>query len=151
MRTRRRVHVAVMSLAVALSLAGCGTSSTPDFDPTGLLDFLDTKKPLPGERKPVFPEGVPGVERGVPKELTKGYQQQQAETPPDQPTETEKRAVPEKPKPVKKAAAKKKLAPRVQPEPVEEEAPPAAQRPASPQQPAANPFPAPLPSGSFSR
>jgi len=150
MRPGRRARVALMSLAVALSLAGCGTSSTPDFDPTGLLDFLDTKKPLPGERKPVFPEGVPGVERGVPKELTKGYQQQ-AETPPDQPAETEKQAAPEKPKPVKKAAVKKKPAPRVQPQPAEDEAPPAAQRPASPQQPAASPFPAPLPSGSFSR
>ncbi len=32
-----------------------------------MLDFLDTKKKLPGERKPVFPDGVPGLEQGVPK------------------------------------------------------------------------------------
>ena len=43
-----------------------------NFDPSDLLDFLDTKKKLPGERKPVFPEGVPGLEQGVPKELYKG-------------------------------------------------------------------------------
>ena len=47
------------------------------FDPSDLLDFLDTKKKLPGERKPVFPEGVPGLEQGVPKDLYKGSRQQQ--------------------------------------------------------------------------
>ncbi len=71
LRLGRGVSAAAASLVLALALSGCGTSSTPDLDPSGFLDFLDTKKPLPGERKPVFPEGVPGVERGVPKELTK--------------------------------------------------------------------------------
>ena len=42
-----------------------------------MLDFLDTKKKLPGERKPVFPDGVPGLEQGVPKELYKGAAQEQ--------------------------------------------------------------------------
>ena len=42
-----------------------------------MLDFLDTKKKLPGERKPVFPDGVPGLEQGVPKELYKGAHQDQ--------------------------------------------------------------------------
>ena len=42
------------------------------WDPSDLLDFLDTKKKLPGDRKPVFPEGVPGLEQGVPKDLYKG-------------------------------------------------------------------------------
>ena len=32
------------------------------------------KKPLPGERRAVFPEGVPGVPQGVPREMVKGYQ-----------------------------------------------------------------------------
>ena len=45
------------------------------FDPSDLLDFLDTKKKLPGERKAVFPEGVPGLEQGVPKDLYKGSRQ----------------------------------------------------------------------------
>ena len=56
--------------------AGCagGMSS---FDPSDLLDFLDTKKKLPGERKPVFPDGVPGLEQGVPRDLYKGSRQEQ--------------------------------------------------------------------------
>jgi len=51
------------------------------FDPSDLLDFLDTKKKLPGDRKPVFPEGVPGLEQGVPKDLYKGASQQQVVDP----------------------------------------------------------------------
>ncbi|WP_274038000.1 hypothetical protein, partial [Escherichia coli] len=56
-------------------------ASGGSFDPSDLLDFLDTKKKLPGERKPVFPEGVPGLEQGVPKDLYKGAQQQQMADP----------------------------------------------------------------------
>ena len=37
-----------------------------------MFDFLDTKKKAPGERKPVFPEGVPGITQGVPKEMVRG-------------------------------------------------------------------------------
>ena len=44
-----------------------------------MLDLLDTKKKLPGERKPVFPDGVPGLEQGVPKELYKGASQEQTD------------------------------------------------------------------------
>src|SRR3954469_2429305 len=75
MRSQRLIAAAV---AVALSgaLAGC-SSSIGNWDPTDLLDFLDTKKKLPGERKPVFPEGVPGLEQGVPKSLYKGSAQEQ--------------------------------------------------------------------------
>ena len=66
------------TLALAAPLAGCG-SALPDinnFDPTELvnLDFLSRKKPLPGERKPLFTGGVPGVARGVPPDLVKGNQ-----------------------------------------------------------------------------
>src|SRR2546423_869394 len=46
------------------------------WNPPDLLDFLDTKKRLPGERKPVFPEGVPGLEQGVPKDLYKSNVEQ---------------------------------------------------------------------------
>ena len=44
------------------------------FDPTDLFnsDIFVTKKKLPGERQPVFPEGMPGVPQGVPAELIKG-------------------------------------------------------------------------------
>ena len=60
----------------ALLLSACsGTSG--NFDPTDWItgEFFDTKTKLPGERKPVFPSGVPGVPEGVPPELVKGNQQ----------------------------------------------------------------------------
>jgi len=66
---QRLVSVSVL-IALSAALSGCGSMS--NWDPMDMLDFLDTKKKLPGERKPVFPEGVPGVQQGVPKELYKG-------------------------------------------------------------------------------
>src|SRR4029078_13038166 len=92
MRRLQRLIAASVLVALSSALAGCG--SLGNFDPTDLLDFLDTKKKLPGDRKPVFPEGVPGLEQGVPRELYKGaaeesarqaevQQQQAAETPAD--------------------------------------------------------------------
>jgi len=70
MRSQRLIAAAVV-VALSGALAGC-SSSIGNWDPTDLMDFLDTKKKLPGERKPVFPDGVPGLEQGVPKELYKG-------------------------------------------------------------------------------
>jgi hypothetical protein len=75
MRSQRLIAAAVV-IALSGALAGC-SSSLSNWDPTDLLDFLDTKKKLPGERKPVFPGGVPGLEQGVPKDLYKGANQQQ--------------------------------------------------------------------------
>ena len=80
MRVSQRLIAATVLAALSCALAGCGTNGS--FDPTDALDFLDTKKKLPGDRKPVFPEGVPGVEQGVPKELYKGAQQQPQDVPP---------------------------------------------------------------------
>src|SRR6187402_3684961 len=76
MRRSQRLIATAVVVALSGALAGCagGMSS---FDPSDLLDFLDTKKKLPGERKPVFPEGVPGLEQGVPKDLYKGSRQEQ--------------------------------------------------------------------------
>jgi hypothetical protein len=42
-------------------------------DSLDTFEIFDSKKKLTGERKPVFPEGVPGVASGVPPELMKGY------------------------------------------------------------------------------
>ena len=70
MRRLQRVVSASVLIALSGALAGCGSMS--NWDPMDMLDFLDTKKKLPGERKPVFPEGVPGLQQGVPKELYKG-------------------------------------------------------------------------------
>src|ERR1700710_172035 len=75
MRRPQRLIAATVLVALSSALAGCG--SMGNLDPTDLLDFLDTKKKLPGERKPVFPGGVPGLEQGVPKDLYKGANQQQ--------------------------------------------------------------------------
>ena len=188
-RSQRLIATAVL-VALSGALAGCG-GGLNNFDPTDMLDFLDTKKKLPGERKPVFPEGVPGLEQGVPKELYKGAQQQPDEqsvqagptaaappaeepktkrlsrskaksppvssTTPAQPAETEAApeedgsttAAPPAPKPAKVARKRanslssdnKSAAPA----PATGQAQPAQQTQAAPA------FPAPLPSGSFSR
>ena len=78
MRRPQRLIATAVVIALSGVLAGCagGMSS---FDPSDMLDFLDTKKKLPGERKPVFPEGVPGLEQGVPKDLYKGSRQEQVD------------------------------------------------------------------------
>src|SRR6267378_6281772 len=77
MRRFQRLIAASVLIALSGALAGCGGGGgISSFDPSDLLDFLDTKKKLPGERKPVFPDGVPGLEQGVPKDLYKGAQQQ---------------------------------------------------------------------------
>ena len=51
----------LLAAALSLGLAGCES---------GALDFLDfmspSKKPVPGERKPVFPAGIPGIEYNAP-------------------------------------------------------------------------------------
>src|SRR3954453_8923350 len=71
----QRLTAATVVIALSGVLAGCSSSLT-NWEPSDLLDFLDTKKKLPGERKPVFPEGVPGLEQGVPKELYKSNVEQ---------------------------------------------------------------------------
>ena len=76
MRRSQRLIAAAVLIALSGALAGC-SGSLSNWDPTDMLDFLDTKKKMPGERKPVFPEGVPGLEQGVPRELYKGAAQQQ--------------------------------------------------------------------------
>jgi hypothetical protein len=65
--------------ALGLALAGCTPGG--QFDPTTLLanDMFDTKSKLKGDRQPVFPNGVPGTNSGIPQDLVKGYQ-----PPPDQ-------------------------------------------------------------------
>ena len=94
MRHRRFVLIASL-LAFGLTLSACDT-----FDPT---EMFNNKKKLPGERKAVFPEGVPGVPQGVPADLVKGYQ------PPPEPV-PEPRVVEEKPKPKPKPKPRPKQA-----------------------------------------
>ncbi len=109
MRRSQRLIAAAVVIALSGVLAGC-SSGLSNFDPSDLLDFLDTKKKLPGERKPVFPDGVPGLEQGVPKELYKGSRQEQidqqnaaaaaaAAAPPPEPAPKGKRSAKGKGKP----------------------------------------------------
>jgi len=185
MRRPQRLIAAAVLIALSGALAGCSTGFS-NWDPTDLLDFLDTKKKLPGDRKPVFPEGVPGLEQGVPRELYKGSRQEQidqqnaqaaaaaAAPPPAEPKS--KRAAKGKSKPPATASTEPAAAPDPDAVPEQEgstaAAPPApkpkkivrkrttapppdqpAAQPAQPAQPqqSAAPFPAPMPSGTFTR
>ena len=98
-------------LAFGLALAGCDS-----FDPLDKLADFDimgvSKKPLPGERRPVFDQGVPGVPQGVPPELVKGYQ-----PPPEAPPPVIEAKPEKKPKP-------KKVAAKPRPQRVQQPAPP---------------------------
>src|SRR5260370_17787939 len=60
-----RLVLAAIVAATGRVLWGCDGLDT--------WEIWDSKKKLTGERKPVFPEGVPGVASGVPPELMKGY------------------------------------------------------------------------------
>ena len=134
MRHRRTLLVASL-LAFGLTASGCST-----FDPT---EWFSTKKPLPGERREVFPQGVPGVPQGVPPEMVEGYKPAPEPVP-------EPRVVEERPKP------KPKPKPKPMPKPVEAAAPRTTSTGSSPQAtqapwPEAPPTPArpaPTPSGS---
>src|SRR5258705_6915504 len=180
MRCSQRLIAAAIVIALSGALGGC-SSGMSNFDPSDLLDFLDTKKKLPGERKPVFPEGVPGLEQGVPKELYKGSRQQQID---EQNAQAAAAAAAPPPEPPSKSASKSKSKGK-QAEPAEAANPDAAseeegstaaapsppkpqkivrrrttapppdqapvQQPAPSQQQSTSSFPAPLPSGTFSR
>ena len=125
-----RTALVIGALALGLMLGGCET-----FDPTDMFssDIFSTKKKLPGDRKPVFPEGTPGVPQGVPPDLVKGYQQQTEQEAPQAAVE------PEKPK------AKPKPKPKVVAKPAESQPTSVTVRPAEPSGPqgGASPWPDP--------
>ncbi|OQW54235.1 MAG: hypothetical protein A4S14_00675, partial [Proteobacteria bacterium SG_bin9] len=86
----RRLIVATVLVAMSAVLSGCGSmSGLSNFEPGDLFDFLDTKKKLPGERKAVFPEGVPGLEQGVPRDLYRGARASAVAEPPPPPVVAE--------------------------------------------------------------
>jgi outer membrane biosynthesis protein TonB len=80
MRRTNRLLTAVTLVALSGMLAACENFDMDKFDILG----LNEKKKLPGERKELFPQGVPGVTQGVPPEYVKGYQ-----PPPDTPATAE--------------------------------------------------------------
>jgi hypothetical protein len=130
-----RVTRVIFLLPLLLALGGCETSgfwdsannvqdkvqdALSDFNPFGTA-----KKPLPGERRAVFPEGVPGVQQGVPQDLYRGNQQA-GETPP-----AAAPAPAPEPKAAKGKATKSKVAKKTQrrQQPAEEQEPAAAETP----------------------
>jgi hypothetical protein len=140
MRSRARL-VLVAVVAAGPVLSAC--SSLPDLDSIG--EIWDSKKKLAGERKPVFPEGVPGVSSGVPPELVKGYREPESGV--ADPAKAAAEAVAEEPK--SKPAPKKPAAQRTAAKPK----PPAqtqAQAPAATQPPPAQAaWPSPQPQAAW--
>jgi hypothetical protein len=136
----------LLRLVVALAVATPLLAACADFD-ADKLDFfhLNEKKKLPGERKPLFPDGVPGVSNGVPPDLVKGYQ------PPPQAAEAEPPEA-EKPKPKLRPRVAKQAIPgppatRITVQPGQNPPPSGQQQPApdqqQPPQQAQSPWPAP--------
>src|SRR5690242_15659320 len=166
MRTIHRAVVLALLIGIAPVIAGC-----TDFDPDKLdVLGLNQKKKLPGERHPLFPEGVPGVSQGIPPEYMQGNVAQQpgAAVPIDplkpeqaQPAQTasaeqQPAAEKPKPKPKKRVASKPKptrlevSTPKTQAQPAQGAAapwpassPPPAQKPQAPAQQASSPWPEP--------
>jgi hypothetical protein len=108
--------------ALTLGVVLCGCTAGGQFDPTEMLsnDMFSTKKKIQGDREPLFPNGVPGAETGVPPDLMKGYQ-----APPEQAA-----AVETPPAAAKPAIAAEKPKPKPKPKPaVARASPPAAPAP----------------------
>jgi hypothetical protein len=113
---------AVLAAAIGFGAAGCETLDSFD------MDFFNTKKKLPGDRKPVFPEGVPGVAQGVPAEYMKGYDEKAAQAAPDPAAAAAQQAASEK-------QAKPKPAAKPKPKPVTQRTQPAPEQTVSSPQP----------------
>jgi hypothetical protein len=125
---KRLARAIVVIAAVALPLGGC-----VNFDPADWVsgEWFNTKKPLPGERKELFPGGVPGVSHGVPPDLIKGNQAAALQ---EQQDETSAVRLPEEPKPKPKPRAKPKPKPKtVEAEPESQPTPVTVRPQAQPQ------------------
>lgn len=151
MRACHRIVLLAVLVSITPVLVGCS-----DFDPDK-FDFLglNKKKPLPGKREDLFPNGVPGVTQGIPPQYMKGYQEKQqqeaaaaaaaaeaadkaaAEKKTAAAARAEKRKA--KPKPKRKRIVRRKPKPKP-PAAAEAAAQPAAQKPAMPPWPQ-NPSP----------
>lgn len=174
MRRLHRVVLLVGLVAIAPVLAGCEDFDMDKFDVFG----INQKKKLPGERKELFPEGVPGVTQGIPPEYLKGNQPppETAQNPAAEPannaapasaSKTAAIAPAEEPKPKPKRKPKPRTAARpatqitVQPtaqsqDPQQQPLPPwpgsqQSQQPASGQSSSTAPWPSAPPPGTFSR
>jgi hypothetical protein len=172
MRTIYRVVLLTALATSTVGLAGCSGG----FDPEKLDIFgLSEKKKLPGERKDLFPGGVPGVSQGIPPELLKGNQPLPETAQAPAPAQAKAAAAgeeesaasepEEKPKPKPKKVAKPKPQPQPQPAqnaaqpsgwPQQQQAQPAQQSgqsawPAPAQTNTASPWPSSPQPGTFQR
>jgi hypothetical protein len=143
-------------LAVVVVAAGPILSACDSLDS---FELFDSKKKLAGDRKEVFPDGVPGVSSGVPPELVKGYREQEGGTidPAKAAAEAaaESAAKPKKPREPKPApqrtASKPAPKPQAQPDPAAPTrvaAPEPAQQP-PPSQAAPAPWPVAQPQAAW--
>jgi hypothetical protein len=126
MRRMKRIVLLVAIVALTPALTGCENFDLDKLDVFGLND----KKKLPGDRKPLFPEGVPGVSQGIPPEFVKGNQPPEGTDTPQValPAEPAKAATVDaeqpKPKPKRKPKlAKQKLLPDNGPPPAQAQQP----------------------------
>lgn len=72
MRRMQRILLLATLVAIAPVITAC-----ENFDPDKLDVFhLNKQKKLPGQRVELFPNGVPGVQQGIPPEYMKGHQEQ---------------------------------------------------------------------------
>jgi hypothetical protein len=152
---RKFMHVAA-ALCLGFALSGCANGQF-EMDPA--YWFPDNKKKLPGERREVFPGGVPGVTQGVPPELVRGSAAQQADQQALAPVQQQQAPQPqaeEQPKPRPKKVARPRPAPEPEPEPQVQPAPrawpaPPPQAQQQQQQVPAAAWPAPPAPGTFTR
>lgn len=136
MRVCARLVLVSLALSAGFSLAACDSI---DRITDTMQGMFDTKKRLPGERKAVFPEGVPGVTQGVPQEyLPASKQPEEAVDPAAQegqsPADTKSAETPGEKKPARKPRPRAADAPKKQ---VEQEKPATAEttKPAQAQAP----------------
>jgi hypothetical protein len=159
MRRMHRIVLLVGLVALAPVLVGCESFDLDKLDVFGLSE----KKKLPGDRKAVFPEGVPGVSQGIPPEYIKGNQP--PETAQALPAEPAKTAAVEpaneaKPKPKRKPKPRAPAQPAAQgaqqpawPAPDQQQPPQQARSPwpGQGQSTSGAPYPPAPASGTFSR
>jgi len=108
MRPLARLVLAAVVVAAGPVLSACDSLDT--------FELFDSKKKLTGERKPVFPEGIPGVSTGVPPELVRGYREPEGGASPDPAKAAAEAAAEAKPKP-KPAPQRVASKPKPKPQP----------------------------------
>jgi hypothetical protein len=107
LRARLLLRAALVVAPLALALSACETMEK-------LNPFAEKQTPLPGVRKPLFPEGVPGVEFGAapPQPTNSNIPISPAIATPEQPpaqAQIEQRPQPAaQPQPARPAASKSK-------------------------------------------